>query len=38
VFAQTVRAVKARNAGADQDGLLDLIERETDAVRAGRSR
>jgi len=38
VFEQTVRAVKARNADADQDELLDLIEQETDAVRAGRSR
>ncbi len=36
VFEQTVREVKNRNAEADQDALLDLIEQETDAVRAGR--
>jgi len=38
VFDETVREVKKRNADADQEALLDRIERETDAVRAGRSR
>jgi hypothetical protein len=38
VFDETVRGVKARNAEADQHALLDLIEAETDAVRAGRPR
>ncbi len=38
VFGQTVREVKERNADADQDGLLELIHQETDAVRADRSR
>lgn len=37
VFDQTVREVKERNADADQDGLLELIDQETDAVRADRS-
>ena len=37
VLDQTVREVKNRNADADQDALLDLIEQETDVVRAGRS-
>ena len=37
VLDQTVREVKERNADLDQDALLDVIERETDAVRAGRS-
>ena len=37
VLDQTVREVKERNADLDQDALLDVIEQETDAVRAGRS-
>lgn len=37
VFNRTVSDVKKRNADADQDSLCDLIDQETDAVRAGRS-
>ena len=33
----TVRQVKDRNAGHDQQEILDLIDEEVDAVRAGRS-
>lgn len=37
VLDLTVRQVKDRNAGYDQQELLDLIDDEVDAVRAGRS-
>lgn len=35
VFDLTIRRVKERNAGCDQDELLDLIDAEVDAQRAG---
>lgn len=38
LFDQTVREVKGRNADLDQEMLRDLVDQETDAVRAGRSR
>lgn len=34
LFDLTVRRVKERNAGCDQDELLDLIDAEVDALRA----
>jgi len=37
VFDLTVREVKKRNADADQQEILDLIDEETDVARAGRS-
>lgn len=37
VFDLTVRQIKDRNASADQQEILDLIDEETDAVRADRS-
>ena len=37
VLDLTVRQIKDRNAGQDQQALLDLIDEEVDAVRAGRS-
>lgn len=37
VFDLTVRQVKDRNAGYDQQEILELIDDEVDAVRAGRS-
>ena len=36
VFDFTVRRVKERSAGCDQDELLDLIDAEVDAHRAVR--
>ena len=36
VLDLTVADIKARNAGDDQQELLDLIDAEADAVRAGR--
>jgi len=36
VFDRTVREVKDRNADTDQKEILDLIDEETDAARAGR--
>lgn len=36
VFDLTVRGIKDRNAGHDQQELLDLIDEEVDAARAGR--
>lgn len=37
VLDLTVAEVKERNAGLDQQEILDLIDTEVDAVRAGRS-
>ncbi len=37
VMEATVRRVKDRNARYDQEELLDLIDDEVDAARAGRS-
>ena len=37
VLDLTVRQVKNRNAGSDQREILDLIDEEVDAARAGRS-
>ena len=37
VLDLTVRDVKDRNVRYDQQDLLDLIDEEVDAVRAGRS-
>lgn len=37
VLELTVSRVKERNARYDQQGLLDLIDEEVDAARAGRS-
>lgn len=37
VFGLTVGQVKDRSADRDQDGLLDLIDGEVYAARAGRS-
>ena len=37
VLDLTVRQVKNRNAGFDQREILDLIDEEVDATRAGRS-
>ena len=37
IFDLTVAAIKDRNATADQQAILDLINAETDAARAGRS-
>ncbi len=36
VFDLTVADIKERNAGEDQQALLEVIGRELDAVRAGR--
>ena len=36
VFDHTVDRIKERNAAYDQDELLDLIDCEVDAARAGR--
>ena len=37
VFDNTVDQIKERSAAYDQDSLLDLIDGEVDAARAGRS-
>jgi len=37
VFDLTVRGVKDRNAGYDQQEILDLIDEEVDAARADRT-
>ncbi len=37
VLDLTVRQVKERNAGFDQQELLDMIDQEVSAVRAGRT-
>ena len=37
VLDLTARQVKNRNAGFDQREILDLIDEEVDAARAGRS-
>ena len=37
VFDLTVSQIKERNAGHDQSELLDLIDEEVSAARAGRS-
>ena len=37
VLDLTVRQIKDRNAGQDQRAILDLIDEEVDAARAGRS-
>ena len=37
VLDLTVRQIKDRNAGQDQQALLDLIDEEVDAARAGRA-
>ena len=36
VFELTVQQVKDRNAGYDQQEILELVDDEVDAVRAGR--
>lgn len=36
VFDLTVQQVKARNAGYDPQEILELVDDEVDAVRAGR--
>ena len=36
VFDLTVQQVKDRNAGYDQQEILELVDDEVDAVRAGR--
>ena len=36
VFELTVQQVKNRNAGYDQQEILELVDDEVDAVRAGR--
>jgi len=36
VFDLTVREIKDRNSRYDQQEILNLIDEETDAVRAGR--
>jgi len=36
VLDLTVREIKDRNAGYDQREILDLIDKEVDAARAGR--
>ena len=37
VLDLTVRQIKDRNAGQDQQATLDLIDEEVDAARAGRT-
>ena len=37
VLDLTVRGIKDRNAGHDQQKILDVIDEEVDAARAGRS-
>ncbi len=37
VLDLTVRGIKDRNAGHDQQQILDVIDEEVDAARAGRS-
>ena len=37
VLELTVAGIKDRNADSDQQEILDLIDTEVDAVRAGRS-
>ena len=37
VLDLTVRQIKDRNAGQDQQALLDLIDEEVDTARAGRA-
>lgn len=37
VLDLTVRGIKDRNPGGDQHQILDLIDEEVDAARAGRS-
>ena len=37
VMDLTVRGIKERNAGHDQQKILDEIDEEVDAARAGRS-
>ena len=37
VLDLTVRQIKDRNAGQDQQAILDLIDEEVDAARAGRT-
>ena len=37
VLDLTVCQIKDRNAGQDQQAILDLIDEEVDAARAGRS-
>ena len=37
VLALTVRQIKDRNAGQDQQAILDLIDEEVDTARAGRA-
>ena len=37
VLDLTVRQIKDRNAGQDQQASLDLIDEEMDAARAGRA-
>ena len=37
VLDLTVRQIKDRNAGQDQQAILDLINEEVDAARAGRA-
>ncbi len=37
VLDLTVRQIKDRNAGQDQQAILDLIDEEVDAARAGRA-
>ncbi len=37
VLDLTVHGIKDRNAGLDQQKILDLIDEEVDAARAGRS-
>ena len=36
VFDLTVQQIKERNAGHDQQEILELVDDEVDAVRAGR--
>lgn len=36
VFNLTIREIKDRNSSHDQQEILDLIDEEVDAVRAGR--
>lgn len=36
VFDLTVRKIKDRNAGYDQREILEIVDRDVDAVRAGR--
>lgn len=37
VLDLTVRQIKDRNAGQDQQAILDLIDEEVDTARAGRA-